>query len=92
MLEPISAVSQDYWVQKASMPTARYCLKTAVVDGELYSIGGFHAISRADYYNGSGFVGFNEKYDPATDTWTRKSDMPTPRQDFGIAVYQNKIY
>ena len=25
------------------------------------------------------FVGTNEEYDPATDTWTFKKSMPTPR-------------
>jgi N-acetylneuraminic acid mutarotase len=37
-------------------------------------------------------VGTNEEYDPETDTWTKKASMPTPRSDFGIAVYENKIY
>ena len=31
-------------------------------------------------------------YDPATDTWTTKSPMPTPRAFFAMTVYQNKIY
>jgi N-acetylneuraminic acid mutarotase len=92
MLEPISAVSKDNWVKKTSMPTARYDLRAAVVDGKIYAIGGFPAISMADYYNGSKYVGFNEEYDPATDTWTSKSAMPAPLLAFGIAVYQNKIY
>lgn len=40
----------------------------------------------------NGFVGTNEEYDPATDMWSFKKPMPTPREYFGIAVYQNKIY
>ena len=31
-------------------------------------------------------------YDPATDTWTYKSYMPTPMGQFATAAYQNMIY
>ena len=33
-----------------------------------------------------------EEYDPATDTWTRKADMPTPRLHLTSAVVDGKIY
>jgi hypothetical protein len=65
------------------MHQARAGLGAAVVNGKIYAIGG-HAES--------GVVGTNEEYDPETDTWTFKEPMPTPRQDFAVAVYQNKIY
>jgi N-acetylneuraminic acid mutarotase len=39
-----------------------------------------------------GHVGTNEEYDPAIDTWTYKTPMPTPRIVFATAAYQNKIY
>ena len=38
------------------------------------------------------FLSINQEYDPATDTWTTKTPMPTPRAIFATAVYQNKIY
>ena len=31
-------------------------------------------------------------YDPATDSWTTRKPMPTPRSSFGIAVVDKKIY
>ena len=76
------ASDDDCWVELKSMPTARWELGVAVVDGKIYAIGG---------YNGS-YVGTNEVYDTETDTWTTKTPMPTPRSAFAIAVYQNKIY
>ncbi len=33
-----------------------------------------------------------QEYNPATDTWTIKTLMPTPRYDFAIGVVNNKIY
>jgi N-acetylneuraminic acid mutarotase len=65
------------------MYEARSGVGVAVVNGKIYAIGGAGK---------GGFRAFNEEYDPATDTWTFKASMPTPRSSFGIAVYQNKIY
>jgi N-acetylneuraminic acid mutarotase len=65
------------------MHQPRTRLGVAVVNGKIYAIGG-----NAE----SGLVGTNEEYDPATDTWTFKTPMPTPRGSFATAVYQNKIY
>ncbi|MBN1357815.1 hypothetical protein JW988_03505 [Candidatus Bathyarchaeota archaeon] len=64
--------------------TSRRGLGVAVVEGRIYAIGGSNSNSR--------YLGTNEMYDPATDTWTTKASMPTPRRDFAIAVYKNKIY
>ena len=33
-----------------------------------------------------------EMYDPATDTWTQKADMPTPRSFLSTSVMDGKIY
>ncbi|MBH0121856.1 protein kinase, partial [Rhodococcus sp. CX] len=32
-----------------------------------------------------------ERYDPATDTWTRLPDMPTPRGGLGAAYLDGRI-
>lgn len=85
------AVAEDSWVSKAPMQQARGCLGVATVNGKIYAIGGSVASSH-DIVKDSQLVGTNEEYDPATDTWTFKASMPTPRYYFGVAVYQNKIY
>lgn len=78
---------EDSWVPKTPIPTQRYGLKAATVDEKIFAIGGIllhgplHVRSEA-----------NEEYDPVTDTWVSRNPLPTPRANFGIAVYQNKIY
>ena len=33
-----------------------------------------------------------EEYDPTTDTWRRRADMPTARLSFAVAAVGGKIY
>ena len=82
-VNPVSVASQDSWVPKAPMPTARTNLGVAVANGKIFAIGGG---------NHDGSLNTSEMYDPVKDTWAPKASMPTPRASFGIAVYQNKIY
>jgi len=83
-------VAEDSWTRKAPMHVARSKLGVAVVNGKIYAIGGDARHGQWPYVGS--IVGTNEEYDPATDTWTFKAPMPTPRSGFAIAVYQNKIY
>ena len=76
--------TEDSWISKAPMPTARYALGVAVVDGKIYAIGGYNSSAE--------LLCNNEMYDPTNDTWTTLAPMPTARAQFGIAVYQNKIF
>ncbi len=85
---PITSVfgtEEDSWAALASMPSARYDLGVAVVDGKMYAIGG-------DRSGPDPSLGNNEMYDPETNTWTTKEPMPTARKNFGITVFENKIY
>jgi N-acetylneuraminic acid mutarotase len=97
--KPVSGTSAvgNIWVEKAPMPTARGGLGVAVVNGKIYAIGG--STAQVSWSTGlpvtGGVVGTNEEYDTATNatnTWTTKAPMPTPRAYFATAVYQNKIY
>ncbi|MCW4045933.1 MAG: hypothetical protein NWE94_10530 [Candidatus Bathyarchaeota archaeon] len=85
-----AAVAEDSWARKAPMHQARAGLGVIAVNGKIYAIGGT-TVSTSNAYRG-GFVGTNEEYDPATDTWTYRKPMPTPRAYFAIAAYGNKIY
>ena len=89
-VKPVSAATPDSWVTKAPMNQARSGLGVAAVNGKIYAIGGDTRQGSWPYKGG--IVATNEEYDPATNTWILKSPMPTPRMDFGIAIYTNKIY
>jgi len=77
----------DTWTKKADMPTARVIPSSVTVKGKIYTIGGTK-LDKPDY-TGLPTV---EVYDPTTDTWTRKADMPTPRWALSASVVNGKIY
>ena len=83
----------DTWTQKADMPTAR-STSTSVVDGKIYAIGGGKSHKRR-IGPGWGWETIKlptvEMYDPITDTWTPKADMPAPRSA-DTCVVGGKIY
>ena len=82
----------DTWTRKADMPQAdmstlgRFFLSTSVVNGKIYAIGGETVFPEEVP------VATVEEYNPATDTWTKKADMPTPRRALGTSVVEGKIY
>jgi N-acetylneuraminic acid mutarotase len=84
--------AENSWVTKTSMHFSRTGAGAAAVTGIVYVIGG----SQRYNVTGTGFsylsINATEAYNPATDTWTLKMPMPTSRDGFGVAVYQNKIY
>jgi len=73
------------WVEKADMPTARGNISSSacVVNGKIYIMGG------ADGVRATPEV---EEYDPKTDKWAKKRDMPSPRASLATSVVNGKIY
>jgi N-acetylneuraminic acid mutarotase len=80
----------DAWTTRSEMPTARQGLSTSVVNGKIYAIGG-GASSSADYAALTVFSTV-EEYDPATDSWTTKAEMPTARVCHHANVVGDRIY
>jgi N-acetylneuraminic acid mutarotase len=78
----------DKWEYKSSMLTPRSRFGTAVVDGKIYTIGGWWTPVMGIWTKSNA----TEAYDPATDTWTRLSRMPTARGEVALAVLDRKIY
>jgi N-acetylneuraminic acid mutarotase len=70
------------------MPTARSGLAAAVVDGNVYALGGSnYAINAAN-----GWLPTVEAYLPATDSWVTRASMPTARTDLSAAAVNGVIY
>ena len=85
----------DTWEPRADMPTARSAAATSVVDGKIYAIGG-EQVEKVKAYKGwinkVKDLPTVEMYDPLTDTWTQKADMPTARAYLSTSVMDGKIY
>ena len=93
--EPILSTVEEYdpvtdiWTKKADMPTARgwNSASSAVVDGKIYVIGGDGGEDVDEWC-----LPTVEEYEPATNTWTRKADMPTGRDCLATVAVEGKIY
>ena len=83
----VSPAAEDTWTSKADMPTATSLHSAGVVDGKIFIIGGTdNLFGWSDYWSTVW------EYDPTTDTWTRKADMPTARARLSTSVVDGKIY
>ena len=80
----------DTWTTGAPMPTARQGAGAAVVNDILYVFGGKPNVSACPQaYCQLTVV---EAYDPATDTWSTKSPMPTPKDSIAVVAVGEIIY
>ncbi|MCH8294314.1 hypothetical protein IH992_24800, partial [Candidatus Poribacteria bacterium] len=77
----------DTWTRKADMPTARKGMATSVVNGKIYAFGGSTVVQAPP-----GLLTTVEEYDPATNTWTKKEDMPSKRFGAAAVAVDGKIY
>jgi N-acetylneuraminic acid mutarotase len=85
MYDPVT----DSWQSEASMPTPRTDLSACVVNGKIYVIGG------KEYSNTSpGYVESNvtEVYDPATNSWSTATPIPSAVYGYSSAVIDNQIH
>ena len=78
----------DRWTSKRPLPVGLHHIGIGVVGGRLYIIGG---------YSKSGLSVWNPvatvyAYDPATDSWTERAPMPTPRGALSVAEHEGKLY
>ena len=78
------------WTRKADMPTARTGFATSVVNGKVFVIGGNIQLKRGEF--GVLSASTVEMYDPETDTWEQKANMPTARSGVSVSVVDGKIY
>jgi N-acetylneuraminic acid mutarotase len=76
----------DSWRVLAPMPVGRDHLGLAVVNGKIYSFGGFTYST----HQGAGSEVF--EYDPAADKWRTLTPLKAPRASTGAAVIGGKIH
>lgn len=72
------------WKKAAASPIARVESPTVVINGKLYLFGGF-----TDDLGASKRI---DVYDPATDSWARKKDMPVGVTHLNPAVHGKTIW
>lgn len=78
----------DTWTTKKPMPTPRSGGAVAVYQNKIYMFGGTIGLPSIP----PNFSGANEVYDPLTDTWENKTELPKPRAGFRANVVNDQIY
>jgi N-acetylneuraminic acid mutarotase len=74
------------WMTLSSMPTTRHHAASAVVDGNIYVVGGRLTGSLIN-------VDVNKKYDPVLDQWTTDLEpMPSKRSGNAATSVNESIY
>ncbi|BCA56477.1 hypothetical protein W02_36170 [Nitrospira sp. KM1] len=78
----------DKWTDKAPMPAGLHHVGIGAVDGKLYVIGGYKQSGLSVWQP----VATVYAYDPAADSWTERTPMPTARGALAVAVHEGKLY
>jgi N-acetylneuraminic acid mutarotase len=90
-----SSTNEEYdpatetWAFRSPMPTPRSDFGIVVYDNKIYCIGGY---VKGSPPTGVAATSVEEVYDPATDSWTTKTPMPTARLNLRANVVNGKIY
>ncbi|OQR75755.1 ring canal kelch-like [Tropilaelaps mercedesae] len=74
---------KDRWVSLPDLPSRRCRAGVAVLNGQVFAVGGF---------NGSLRVRTVDLYDPQRDQWTQAPQLEARRSTLGVAVLNNVIY
>src|SRR5712691_5734838 len=88
---------KDSWKALAPMPTRRGAAVAGVVNGKIYVIGGASTVPGATNPSihptiAHRVLGTVEEYDPESNTWRARANMPTPRNHTAAGVVNGKIY
>ena len=79
----VPAAQNINWWQGADMPAPREYLALAASDSRVYAVGGL---------SDAGWEARIDEYNPSTNTWAFKTNMPSARLAHGAAVVNNKLY
>lgn len=73
--------------QKASLPVATKCYGKTELNGNIYVMGGVTQVNGVETYTKSVYM-----YDPSTDKWTPKADLPVYLKSVSAISAYGKIY
>ena len=79
-----TATTESFWTTGAPMPTPRTEVTAAVLEGEIYVIGGFDEFGQV--------TDIVEVYNIANNTWSTAAPLPEPLHHTSAALYNGKIY
>ena len=90
----IEAFAGEEWELITQLPTEREDFATAVVENKVYLIGGslYEDVKLDPRHPGPFGLSIVEEYDPQTNRWRRRADMPTPCTNARAAVANGIIY
>ena len=80
------------WSRAVDAPTARNSHAAAVIDGKIYVVGGRQNIKGSGGHVRIVNVKALEVYDPKTDRWQTKADMPLAQGGLAAAALDGKLY
>jgi hypothetical protein len=80
-------VAADRWTERAALPLGVHHPGMAAASGRIWLSGGY--TGTLNTANASRQL---HAYDPANDTWTRKTDMPGRRAAHGLAAISEELY
>lgn len=80
-------VATNTWTSKQDMPVARWGMRAGVINGKIYVTGGFTKAGWATGAMASLFV-----YDPASNSWTQKRNMPAAGGGGMSGVIRGRLY
>jgi len=84
----------DTWTRGPDMPTARAAHAVEIIDGKLYAIGGLNLMTSgiASNFFETIYYSDNEVYDILSNTWEKRTPMPTARNHVASAIVDDKLY
>lgn len=80
------------WSQAADAPTARNSAAAAVIDDEIYVVGGRQAHAQPDGSLRQVNLSTLEIYDPQADRWRTGAPMPQAQGGLAAAAFDGKLY
>lgn len=79
----------DKWTRKADMPTPRGGLACGTAHGRIYVVGGRGVNSSSTLKEA---FAVTEEYNPETDTWKQRMDMPVGTTSLAASEVNNRIH